>query len=306
MILSRMWHLCSQISKRLNLWVQEDLGICGLLQFDQSGNPCWFIDFDREDLIDEHIVFQMYSKVHWGDQVSSISVSTTNCESTKVGQCKVRYYLWQCGEYSHAWEGLSVGKPWHFHVSTDNVDHYLWWDTNHTQHLYLRALKVSHTNPWLIGLKRSVHNNLSLGKSAPFCMSIGCTENTWPSISFEILRIGLYVGIWCSRVIACFWFDYGWCSDCIIHFVPSSTSNWWYCFALCYRRCQPWTIVLTGVTGISLSWLVIKSTLVTGIVTALVAAWWYLFLYTYPLVSFPTISIFLHGKDLPVFFFSVS
>jgi len=47
--------------------------------------------------------------------------------------------------------------------------------------------------------------------------------------------------------------------------------------------CQPWTIVLTGVIGISLSWLVIKSTVVTGIVVVLVAAWWYLFLYTYPL-----------------------
>lgn len=46
--------------------------------------------------------------------------------------------------------------------------------------------------------------------------------------------------------------------------------------------CQPWTIVLTGVTGISLSWLVIKSTIVTGMVTVLVTAWWYVFLYTYP------------------------
>ncbi|KAG0589854.1 hypothetical protein M758_1G051300 [Ceratodon purpureus] len=47
--------------------------------------------------------------------------------------------------------------------------------------------------------------------------------------------------------------------------------------------CQPWTIVLTGVIGVSLSWLVIKSAIVTGIVTVLVAGWWYVFLYTYPL-----------------------
>lgn len=47
--------------------------------------------------------------------------------------------------------------------------------------------------------------------------------------------------------------------------------------------CQPWSIVLTGVTGVSLSWLAIKSTIVTGVVTVLVAGWWYVFLYTYPM-----------------------
>jgi hypothetical protein len=64
-------------------------------------------------------------------------------------------------------------------------------------------------------------------------------------------------------------------------------------FALLSCRCQPWTIVLTGVTGISLSWLVIKSTIVTGMVTVLVTAWWYVFLYTYPVVSSKPLRCFL-------------
>jgi len=47
--------------------------------------------------------------------------------------------------------------------------------------------------------------------------------------------------------------------------------------------CQPWTIALTGVIGISASWLLLHSIVLTAVVSVLVSAWWFLFLYSYPL-----------------------
>ena len=52
-----------------------------------------------------------------------------------------------------------------------------------------------------------------------------------------------------------------------------SVKPWW---------CQPWTILMTGATGISLSWLLFNSFVVTSIASALVFAWWYLFLILVP------------------------
>ncbi|EXB39382.1 hypothetical protein L484_025078 [Morus notabilis] len=46
--------------------------------------------------------------------------------------------------------------------------------------------------------------------------------------------------------------------------------------------CQPWTITLTGVSAIALSWLILHSVLVTTVVSLLMCAWWYIFLYSYP------------------------
>lgn len=46
--------------------------------------------------------------------------------------------------------------------------------------------------------------------------------------------------------------------------------------------CQPWTISLTGAVGIGASWEILHWPILTGFVTLLVAAWWYIFLYLYP------------------------
>uniref|UniRef100_A0A3Q7IZZ1 DUF6737 domain-containing protein n=1 Tax=Solanum lycopersicum TaxID=4081 RepID=A0A3Q7IZZ1_SOLLC len=46
--------------------------------------------------------------------------------------------------------------------------------------------------------------------------------------------------------------------------------------------CQPWTITLTGTVIISLSWLILHSAVATAVVTTTIAAWWYIFLYSYP------------------------
>ena len=46
--------------------------------------------------------------------------------------------------------------------------------------------------------------------------------------------------------------------------------------------CQPWSIVLTGITGISGSWFLLHYVWVTAIISALVLAWWTLFLVIYP------------------------
>ncbi|XP_073147581.1 uncharacterized protein [Henckelia pumila] len=46
--------------------------------------------------------------------------------------------------------------------------------------------------------------------------------------------------------------------------------------------CQPWTITLTGIGIITCSWLVLHSLIVSGLVGALICAWWYIFLYSYP------------------------
>ncbi|KMT10171.1 hypothetical protein BVRB_5g119320 [Beta vulgaris subsp. vulgaris] len=46
--------------------------------------------------------------------------------------------------------------------------------------------------------------------------------------------------------------------------------------------CQPWTISLTGVSVIAGSWLVLHSIVITALVSSLICAWWYIFLYSYP------------------------
>ncbi|KAH7431661.1 hypothetical protein KP509_08G059500 [Ceratopteris richardii] len=46
--------------------------------------------------------------------------------------------------------------------------------------------------------------------------------------------------------------------------------------------CQPWTIVLTGCTAILMSWLFLHSFIATALVTTVIIAWWYIFLYSYP------------------------
>ncbi|KAF4348260.1 hypothetical protein G4B88_002661 [Cannabis sativa] len=46
--------------------------------------------------------------------------------------------------------------------------------------------------------------------------------------------------------------------------------------------CQPWTIALTGASAIACSWLILHSVLVTVVVSLLICAWWYIFLYSYP------------------------
>ncbi|XP_078442776.1 spindle pole body-associated protein [Wolffia australiana] len=46
--------------------------------------------------------------------------------------------------------------------------------------------------------------------------------------------------------------------------------------------CQPWTILLTGVLGIACSWIFVHSSIITAAVSALIFAWWFIFLYSYP------------------------
>ncbi|CAL0310348.1 unnamed protein product [Lupinus luteus] len=46
--------------------------------------------------------------------------------------------------------------------------------------------------------------------------------------------------------------------------------------------CQPWTITLTGVSLITITWFILKSVLVTSLISLLIAAWWFIFLYSYP------------------------
>ncbi|KAL5561687.1 hypothetical protein UlMin_031434 [Ulmus minor] len=46
--------------------------------------------------------------------------------------------------------------------------------------------------------------------------------------------------------------------------------------------CQPWTISLTGVSAIAFSWLIFQSIVFTTLVSLLIFAWWYIFLYSYP------------------------
>ncbi|KAH1258316.1 hypothetical protein HKD37_03G008041 [Glycine soja] len=48
--------------------------------------------------------------------------------------------------------------------------------------------------------------------------------------------------------------------------------------------CQPWTIALTGVSIIAISWLILHSVIITSLISSLICAWWYIFLYSYPKV----------------------
>ncbi|KAF5455022.1 hypothetical protein F2P56_024641 [Juglans regia] len=46
--------------------------------------------------------------------------------------------------------------------------------------------------------------------------------------------------------------------------------------------CQPWTIILTGVSVTASSWLIFHSVVVTIGILLLICTWWYIFLYSYP------------------------
>ncbi|KAM0908713.1 hypothetical protein ACQ4PT_015293 [Festuca glaucescens] len=46
--------------------------------------------------------------------------------------------------------------------------------------------------------------------------------------------------------------------------------------------CQPWTILLSGAIAVAGSWLLIHSAVITGGVSFVICAWWYIFLYSYP------------------------
>ncbi|CAM6011150.1 unnamed protein product, partial [Sphagnum balticum] len=47
--------------------------------------------------------------------------------------------------------------------------------------------------------------------------------------------------------------------------------------------CQPWTIALTRVFGMTVSWFLLHSVPHIAVVSVLESAWWFLFLYSYPL-----------------------
>ena len=46
--------------------------------------------------------------------------------------------------------------------------------------------------------------------------------------------------------------------------------------------CQPWSIVLTGLVAITLSWVVLHALWFTALVTLGVSLWWWLFLVLVP------------------------
>ncbi|KAJ8449014.1 hypothetical protein Cgig2_004069 [Carnegiea gigantea] len=46
--------------------------------------------------------------------------------------------------------------------------------------------------------------------------------------------------------------------------------------------CQPWTIVLTGVSVVACSWIILHSVVVTALASSVIGVWWYIFLYSYP------------------------
>ncbi|CAE6139746.1 unnamed protein product [Arabidopsis arenosa] len=46
--------------------------------------------------------------------------------------------------------------------------------------------------------------------------------------------------------------------------------------------CQPWTIMLTGLSIVACSWVILHSVIVSSLAVAVIGAWWYIFLYSYP------------------------
>lgn len=64
-----------------------------------------------------------------------------------------------------------------------------------------------------------------------------------------------------------------------------------------FFRCQPWTIVVTGLSIVACSWVILHSVLVSSLAVALIAAWWYIFLYSYPKVCF---FLFITGQWIRV------
>ena len=58
-------------------------------------------------------------------------------------------------------------------------------------------------------------------------------------------------------------------------------------------RCQPWTIVLSGVSVIASSWLILHSIVVTVVILLLICTWWYIFLLSYPKVWASSLSLWI-------------
>lgn len=54
---------------------------------------------------------------------------------------------------------------------------------------------------------------------------------------------------------------------------PWNYKPWW---------CQPWSIILTGLTIITFSWLVLHNLIITILATIAITAWWVYFLIIYP------------------------
>lgn len=46
--------------------------------------------------------------------------------------------------------------------------------------------------------------------------------------------------------------------------------------------CQPWTIMLTGLSIVACSWVILHSVIVSSLAVGVIGAWWYIFLYSYP------------------------
>ena len=46
--------------------------------------------------------------------------------------------------------------------------------------------------------------------------------------------------------------------------------------------CQPWSIILTGITILTASWFLLHSLIVTIILSLLIVVWWIYFLVIYP------------------------
>lgn len=59
---------------------------------------------------------------------------------------------------------------------------------------------------------------------------------------------------------------------------PQSTNIWDYK----PKWCQPWSIILTGITVITASWLILHTVWITAGVVCAIAAWWIYFLLLYP------------------------
>lgn len=57
---------------------------------------------------------------------------------------------------------------------------------------------------------------------------------------------------------------------------------WLFILSRILFMCQPWTIALTGVSIIAISWLFLHSVIITSLISSLICAWWYIFLYSYP------------------------
>lgn len=51
---------------------------------------------------------------------------------------------------------------------------------------------------------------------------------------------------------------------------------WLFILSRILFMCQPWTIALTGVSIIAISWLFLHSVIITSLISSLICAWWYI------------------------------